>query len=418
MALNHVFRLMVCLAVLGLVSSSFAGDWPQWRGPDRDDVSKETGLLKKWPAGGPKLLWTFDKGGTGFAGPAIVDGKLFTMGDRGNQEVLYALDISSGKELWAIPIGPKYVQRGNWGDGSRGTPTVDDGKVYVLASQGDLICVTVDGKGVWKTNLKKYGGSEPKWGYSESPLVDDGRVVCTPGGGRGAIMAFDKKTGRPLWQTKGFRDRNATQYSSIIAVEHNGARQYIQLTMKQVVGLDPGSGKVLWTSDWPGQTAVIPTPIYHEGQVFVSSGYGVGCKSFTIGQNAPKDIYVHKDLGNHHGGVILIDGYLYGHADRPIRQWVCKEFKTGNTAWKANGVGKGSVAYADGMLYCYSEKTGDLALVEASPKGYNQVSRMSLPRKSKVNRKRGLIWTHPVISNGKLYLRDNELIFCFDIKAK
>jgi hypothetical protein len=172
----------------------------------------------------------------------------------------------------------------------------------------------------------------------------------------------------------------------------------------------------LWRSGWKGRTAVIPTPIYEAGHVFVTSGYGVGNKLIEIGDNKPKDIYANKDLENHHGGVIKIGDYLYGHSNRG--GWTCKEFKTGKTMWQERGIGKGSIAYADGMLYCYSEKSGTLALVKASPKGWDAVSEISIPSKSEVDRKKGAIWTHPVVANGRLYLRDNDLIFCYDIKAK
>ncbi len=392
-----------------------AADWPQWRGPNRDDVSKETGLLKSWPEGGPKQLWVFKGAGLGYSGYSISGGRLFTMGIRNGGEELIAVDTKEGKELWSARIGS--ILKNNWGDGPRGTPTVDGGFVYALGGQGTLICASAaDGKIAWQKTMQEFGGETPSWGYTESVLVDGNRVVCTPGGRDGAIVALDKKTGATLWQSKEFTD--GAQYSSIIAENLNGTRQYIQLTMQHVVGLNAADGKVLWSVDFPGKTAVIPTPIFQDGQVYVTAGYGVGCLSFKVGAgNAIEKLYENKVMKNHHGGAILVDGHVYGHSDGV--GWTCQNFKTGEEVWsEKSALGKGAVAYADGRLYCLAENNGTVVLAEASPKGWKEHGRFKLEPQTTQRNPQGRIWTHPVIVDGRLFLRDQELLHCYDVKAR
>lgn len=410
-----------CCLVL-LVASVFATavraeDWPQWRGPNRTDVSSETRLLKKWPEGGPELVWLFRDAGLGYSGYSIVGDRLFTMGARDDVTKLICVNVQDGTEVWASNVGE--VLGNGWGDGPRSTPTVDGQFVYALAGKGDLVCANVaDGAIVWKINLLDFGGEIPNWGYTESVLVDGNLVICTPGGAKGTMLAVDKQTGEKVWQTEELTD--TAHYSSPIVVQHQGVRQYIQLTEDHVFGVDPENGKVLWQAEWPGQTAVIPTPIYHDGHVYITSGYGVGCNLFKIDGGKAEGVYgeeAKKVMKNHHGGVVLIDGHIYGHSDRT--GWVCQNLKTGEMVWREReALGKGAVSAADGMLYCISEDEGHVVLANATPEGWQEVSRFTLEPQTELRNPRGRIWTHPVISNGKLYLRDQELLFCFDIKQK
>ena len=395
--------------------SARAEDWPQWRGPDRSDVSKEKGLLKAWPEGGPKKVWTSDKGGLGYSGFAVVGSTLYTMGAVDGKENLIAISVADGSQKWSTEMGDLLTN--NWGDGPRGTPTVDGQFVYALSGQGNLICANAaDGSPVWKKKMSDFGGGVPGWGYCESVLVDGDQVVCTPGGSKGAVIALNKKTGETVWQSSDFTE--GAQYASVIIGVVGGQRQYIQLTQKKVVGLDPKTGAVLWVSDWPGQVAVIPTPIYSNGHVYVTSGYGVGCKLIKIGgNNKVEDVYQNKEMKNQHGGVVLIGDHLYGHSDGT--GWVCQDFMTGKALWtERRKFGKGAISAADGMLYVISEDQGEVALVEASPDGWNEKGRFKLEPQTSLRKPAGRIWTHPVIANGRLYLRDQELITCFDIKAK
>jgi outer membrane protein assembly factor BamB len=388
-------------------------DWPQWRGPDRTDISKETGLLKSWPEGGPKRLWLYENGGNGYSGPAIVGGKLFTVGTRDGNEVLLVLDANTGKELWIASLGE--ILANDWGGGPRGTPTVDGDRVYAMSGKGNVACVNIsDGKVLWQQSMTALGGKVPNWGYTESVLIDGDYAVCTPGGSQGAIAALDKKTGKPVWHSTEFKDE--AQYSSLVPAEINSTRQYVQLTMQSVAGVAAKDGKLLWKSPWPGKVAVIPTPIVRDNLVYVTAGYGAGCRQIKIGPgNEVTTVYENKVMKNHHGGVILVGDYLYGHSSQPDT-WVCQNFKTGAEVWNHRDFGKGAVAYADGMLYCVAEKDGTVVLVEASPKDWQEHGSFKLDPQTKIRSKQGRIWTHPVISNGKLYLRDQDLIYCYDIK--
>jgi outer membrane protein assembly factor BamB len=412
MRLKKLITPALILVLSGL--PLLASDWPHWRGPDYDDISKETGLLKQWPAGGPPLAWKVNGLGGGFSGISIVGHRLFTMGDREGQEFVIALNLTTRQEDWSKEVGPEFHNAN--GPGPRCTPTVDGDLVFALSPQGELVCLqTADGKMVWHKNLKSdFGGKMMSgWGYSESPLVDGPRVVCTPGGQEGSVVALNKKTGELLWRSQGINDNAA--YSSLVPVVIAGVRQYIQLSDQSVYAVAADSGKLLWKASRAGKVAVIPTPIFKDGIVFVTSGYGIGCNAFKItaegGSFQAAQIYANKDMSDHHGGVILVGDYLYGHSDSG-NQLKCLELATGKVVWENKCVGKGSVACADGMLYVRSESgAGAVALVEATPQGYKEAGRFDQPDRSKSNS-----WMHPVISGGKLYLRDQDLLLCYDVK--
>ena len=411
----RVFDSWVSCALGSLVAlSAFGADWPQWRGDSRRDHSPDKGLLAQWPQNGPKQVWSFDNAGLGYAGFAISKDSLFTMGLRDGQEFLIAVNASTGKELWSSPAGSKYPN--NWGDGPRMTPTVDGDRVFAIGGQGLLICVEAkNGKLIWSKNLvTDLGGQLQDWGYTESPLVVGDIVICTPGGPQGTLAGLDKSSGAVRWRTSGLTDK--AQYSSPILIQHDGQPQVVQLVMNRFFGVSPKDGSVLWKKDFPGRVAVIPTPIYEDGIVYVTAGYGVGCEAVRLGtNNSIAALYSNKVMKNHHGGVICVDGYLYGHSDGA--GWVCQELKTGKEIWSHKGFGKGSVTYADGKLFCLDERNGDVALVEASTQGWKELSRFKLAPLSSKRSPQGGIWPHPVVVNGRLYLRDQELIHCFNVKS-
>jgi outer membrane protein assembly factor BamB len=394
-----------------------AADWPTFRGDAaRTDISKETGLLKQWPKDGPKQVWLNKDVGLGYSGFAVVDGTLYTLGSRDAVEYLIAVDAATGKEKWSAEAGALLTN--DWGNGPRSSPTVDGGKVYGLSGKGDLVCVNAaDGKEVWRASMTKLGGSVPGWGYCESPLVDGDLVVCTPGGAQGTMAAFNKNTGELVWQSSEWTDK--AQYASIVAADHNGARQYIQLTMNSFAGINAKDGKVLWKSEFPGKTAVIPTPIFSNGQVLVVAGYGVGCKSVKIGpNNAVEELYANQNMVNHHGGVILVNDHVYGYSDQG-RAWTCMNFKTGEVVWaERRALKKGAIHCADGKFYLLEEDSGTVVLIDVSPKGWNESGRFTLTPQTEQRAAKGKVWTHPVVSGGKLYLRDQELLFCYDVSGK
>jgi outer membrane protein assembly factor BamB len=402
-------------SLLVAAGAAAAADWPQWRGPGRDDVSKETGLLKAWPKDGPKLLWTFRDAGAGFSSVAVVGDVVYTMGADDKSEYIYALDTKTQKKLWNTEIGPVLKQ--DRGDGPRGTPTVDGDLVFGLDGQGYLICVkAATGEKVWLKKLKDDLGGEMMsgWGYSESPLVDGDQVAACPGGSKGTLAAFNKKTGEVLWRSKDLKDR--ASYSSVVAADIGGVHQYVYLSDADVVGVDAKDGHLLWRYAREGKTAVVPTPVVSgDGAVFVTSGYKVGCDLIQVAADGKdfkaSQVQKNTNLVNHHGGVVLVGDYLYGYDDD--KGIVCLNFKTTTVVWSEKPKhGKMSITYADGQLYCYGEKDGGVLLVEATPKGYKENGSFTIPEPQK----KGSIWPHPVVANGKLYLRDQGLIFCYDVK--
>lgn len=412
--MRHGLSLLSLCCVLW-TASAIGEDWPQWRGPNRDDVSQEKGLLQEWPEGGPQRLWLFSDAGLGYSGFSIVGDALYTMGARDDREFLIAVAIEDGREKWSTDIA-EMLENG-YGNGPRSTPTIDGGHVYALSGTGTLVCAKAgDGDIVWTAEMAKFGGKRPGWGYCESVLVDGDKVVCTPGGSQGAVMALNKLNGELIWQSKDFTE--GAQYASIIIAEHNGKRQYIQLTHGKLVGLDSENGEVLWTSDWHGRTATVPTPIFHDGHVYISSGYGSGCKLVKLeADGAATDVYDDKTMVNHHGGVVRVGDYLYGYSDG--KGWICQDFQSGEMIWNERAkLGKGCLTYADGRLYLLDERKGTVALIEPTPEGYKEHGRFTLDPQTQQRSNRGAIWTHPVIANGKLFVRDQELLFCFDVRRE
>ena len=405
---------MLAGLALGGAAVATAAEWPGWRGPNRDAISKETGLLKEWPEDGPPLAWTAKGLGAGYSAPSVAGGRIYLMGQDANATSVHALDAKGGDILWSAKVG----KPGGEYPGPRATPTVDGDHVYAMGQFSDLVCLSAkDGKEVWRKNLlndlKAKLMEPPVWGFAESPLVDGGQVVVTPGGPEGTVAALDKKTGKTLWRSKEFTDD--TTYASLIAAEIGGKRTYVVLTDKSVAGIDAKTGGLLWRADRPGRVAVIPTPVYADNHVFVTSGYGVGGDLFKItpagGKFTAERVYHTDDLGVHVGGVVLVGKHLYGVNER---QLLCVEFLTGKVLWKERSVGKGAVVYADGHLYVRSEgKPGEVALVEASPKAYVEKGLFEQPDGSGSN-----TWPPPVIADGKMYLRDQDVLLCYDVKAK
>ncbi len=408
-------------------AAASGADWPTWRGANRDGISPDTGLLKSWPKDGPELLWTYENAGKGYSAPAIVGGRFYTLGARDGEAMIICLDAESGEEIWAVSLGedPEKGYNTGWGAGPRSAPSVSDGMVYALGMTGDLVCVSAeDGKKVWSKNLlDDFDGKTPSWGYSESPLVDGDKILVTPGGKRGgAIVALDKKTGKTIWHAEELteKDKDNAQYAGIIPIDVNGGRQYVQLFMNSLVGVSAEDGKLLWRSEWePGRTAVIPTPIYRDGHVYITSGYGAGSKLVKIGpENTAEDVWDNKEMKNHHGGVVLVGDHVYGFSDGA--GLICQDFKTGEMVWNEKGrsLTKGAVHAADGMLYCFDENEGIMTLAEASPRGFEEKGSFKLPRETELREgTKGKIWAHPVVLHGKLYLRDQDLVFCYDVKG-
>jgi outer membrane protein assembly factor BamB len=423
-------RYSWCFALVLTSAAAFAGsaepfDWPQWQGPDRNAVSKERGLLQEWPKDGPPLAWKINGLGGGYSAPSIAAGRIFGMSNRGGDEVAWALSETDGKELWVTRLGPPARQRMPQGkEGPGCTPTVDGDRLYVLGLGGDLACLQGgDGKILWRRSLTgDFGGRVPMWSYRESPLVDGDKVICTPGGPDTTLVALDKRTGKTIWKSQ-VPGSPGPGYASAIAIDFAGQRQYVQFTQKTLVGVAASDGKFLWRYDKPASHINCSTPVYHDGQVFAASAYNVGGGLVKLSKDSnggvkAEEVYFTKKMQNHHGGMILLDGCLYGaNGGNGGGYLICLDFKTGKVLWDERdkgraGVPKGSVALADGRLY-YRTENGTMLLIEPNPQQYIERGRFQQP-----DRSRSPAWAHPVLANGKLYLRDQDVLLCYDVKAK
>lgn len=432
-------RMLSLALILVLAQSAHSADWPQYRGPQRNDVSTETGLLKAWPTGGPTLLWTCGNAGIGYSGPSIVGDRLFTIGGRGEDEYLIALDLKTVTdgavtEAWATKVGPLFDWKGNqWSAGPSSTPTVDGEHVYALGGMGDLVCARVsDGQEVWRKSLPReldaqvnpIGGG-PKnlgWGFTWSPLVDGDKLICTPGGPKGTVAALDKQTGEVLWRSTEVTDQAA--YTSPMVADIEGVRQYVVLTNQGLIGVDAKTGRVLWNHRrQPAYgTEVVNSPIVHESFVYATVGAGQGCDLLRIHRDGEtfraEPVYTNKNMANHHGNVALIGEHVFGFSEG--KGWICQAFATGEIVWadKSKLRAAGSMTCADGRIYCYTEDNGTVALIEANTTGWTETGRFVIPKTATSRKPSGRIWTPPVISGGRLFLRDQELLYCFDVKAK
>jgi len=393
-----------------------AFDWPQWRGRERNGISRETGLLKSWPATGPPLLWKSSGLGGGYSAPSIAGGRIYGMGYRGEEEVVWALDEQTGKEVWSTPIVAANRQVG-YNEGSRCTTTVDGDRLYALGVGGDLVCLDrASGKPRWQKNfVSEFGGRIPNWGYSESPLVDGEKLIATPGGPEATIVALNKLTGEVIWKAR-VPEGDSAHYASCIAADVNGQREYIQFLSGGLVGILASDGKFLWKYNRHANlTANIDTPIFRDNCVLISAGYGSGAGLVRLqpaaGGVTATEVYFNPDLKSKHGGMVLVGDYVYGFDDPGTL--TCMEFKTGKTVWRDRSVGgNASVTYADGHLYCRSQM-GPVALVTATPAGYQENGRFDQPDRSSASS-----WSHPVICHGRLYLRDQDVMLCYDVKQK
>ena len=390
-------------------------DWPQWQGPGRDSKSAETGLLQNWTKEGPKLLWKVNGLGAGYSTPSIAAGRIFGMGNKDKLEYLYALDEADGKLLWQTSLGP--VRHGGGGfAGPRCTPTVDGNRVFALGLNGDLICAEVDkGKIVWRRDLRKdFNGAPGDWGYSESPLVDGDKILVTPGGKKSSVVALKKTTGELVWSAQ-VPQGDFAAYSSIITANLYGTRQYIQFMQRGVVSVEANTGRYLWRYNSPANgTANISTPIAQGDVVFAASAYGKGGGLAKITREAGKwtanEVYFTPEMQNHHGGMVLLNGYLYGSNGGKL---ACLEFKTGKVKWQSNVPGKGSLVFTDGCFYYRHEKAKGMFLIEANPDKFVERGRFEQPERSNAN-----AWAHPVVANGRLYLVDQDVLLCYDVEKR
>jgi outer membrane protein assembly factor BamB len=401
--------LGLVLSLTAAVSNRAAEDWPQWRGPNRDGRSAEHGLLKAWPKEGPRLAWRATGAGDGYSSFATSNGRLYTLGARGEREYVIAFDAATGKQVWATPHGRRFGN--DRGDGPRGTPTIEGDRVYAFGASGDLsVLEAATGKVIWTENvLQKFGGSNIQWGLSESPLVLSDRILINAGGRGASVVALRKTDGSLIWKSQ----NDEPGYSSAVIHQGQGIREAIFFTGQRAMGLDVNDGRLLWSYDRVANgTANIATPIVRENRVFLSSDYGTGAALLELVPSGngitAKEIYFTNEMRNHHASSILLGDYLYGFSSAIL---TAMQFDTGKVAWRDRSVGKGSLAFADDRLYIYSEG-GVVGLVEPTPQGYREHGRFS------ISAGRLPTWSHPIVSGGKLFLRDQDTIYAYDVAQK
>ena len=416
--------LCLCLSLVAETSSASSADWPQWRGPERNGTSPEKGLLKQWPAGGPKLLWQVNDIGDGYSTPIVVGNRIYLMSNHGMEnEFVAALSTQDGKVIWTTRVGnvgnpnqnPPYPK-------ARSTPTVDGNFIYALGSDGDIACLELKtGKLRWSKNIRKeFGGTPGEWAYAESPLVDGDLVVVTPGGAEATMVALNKKTGALVWKSA-VPGGDPAGYASAIVVQGGGRKQYVQLLTKGIVGVDAKTGKFLWRyTEAAKGPAQYFTPIAR-GEYVYGGALGVGGALVRLKADgsdvAAEQVYFTRGLPNGIGGAVLIGDYIYG--TEAARGLVAAEFTTGKVMWKTPDFGWGSVAAADGHLY-FHFITGEMVLVEATPEAFREKGRFAppnQPKKKQVGQFPEGAFAYPVIANGRLYIRDLGTLWAYDIKA-
>ena len=411
--------LLFTVGILAAGGPVAAEEWPEFHGPRRDNKSTETGLLRKWPEGGPPRVWTARGIGVGYAGAAIVDSRLYTAGDLNGKTVVSALDDKTGELIWQSENGEAFTGPV---PNARVVPTYDEGKLYHLGGGGDIACFdAASGKELWTRNIvDEFGCRTPHWGLMDAPLVDGDRVIICIGSPTVALAALDKHTGETVWQTTGIDAERG--YSAPILVEFGGLRQIILPMGEVVVGAAADSGRLLWTYDYPVMLgAMVNEPLYHNGRFVLSAVFRKKLTMLQLevdGQNCSvSEVWKVDELDNEMGGIILVDGYIYGLADNNHhkRYWACVEWKTGKTMYRHNVMPRqrfGALTYADGMLYILNDQ-GIVDLVPATPDGFQPVSRFELP-----DRKRQDYWAHPIVCHGRLYLRHDDEIYVYDLRAE
>lgn len=426
--MNRTFALILLALAVHLPIRSSAGDadWPQWRGPNRDGHAAPQKLLQSWPNDGPELVWSVKNLGTGYSTVSVVDDNLYTMGTKDDKAMVICLSATDGSLTWETEIAPAGKSGDysvGWGAGQRGTPTVDADQVFVLSDLGTVAALDrLSGKLQWSVDLvEQYGGKVPSWGYSESPLVDGDRVIVTPGE-TNFMVGLDRQTGETVWQSKGVEA--PAQYVSVRKGSVGDVPYYVTASKPGLFAFDSNSGEKLFEDTATGNAvAVIPTPVIEGEFLYHTSAYGAGnalLKLKPSGQGLDAEsVYAlnTKTMENHHGGVVLVDGVIYGFTKQSGGNWMAQDFKSGETLWteRVRPNRSGSICYADGRLYCYNDTDGTVVLIEPTRDGFKPHGKLTLPAETDLDRGKGAIWTHPVVAGGKLIIRDQDLMYAFDI---
>jgi outer membrane protein assembly factor BamB len=407
---NAIFLLTVWLLFQSNLQSQVLSEW---RGIGRTGVYNETGLLKEWPENGPSLLWSISNLPIGNSSVSIANGMIFTTGLHVDFDAIVAMDMQ-GNVKWQKPFGRAWTQ--SYPD-SRATPTIDGDLVYVASGMGDLACFkALTGELVWDRKVsEEYKGTYGRWGLAESLFILDNKVFFTPGGDETTMVALDKFNGKTLWKSKSLKEKPS--YTSPMVIDYGGRKTIVNVTENSIFGVNPDNGEIIWTFDF-GKYAEernnnINTPIYHDGHIFVTSGYNHKSVMLKLSHDATSVslVWVDEVLDVHHGGAVKVGNYIYGSnwKHNSMGNWVCLDWETGKVMYEKEWINKGSIISADEMLYCYEEKTGNIALVKPTPEDFKVVSSF------KINSNRGPFWAHPVIKDGRLYIRHRNSLFVYNI---
>ncbi len=403
--------LMTALSI-EITASEESCSWPRFHGPDLTNRSPATGLLKAWPGGGPSLLWRASGIGSGYSSVAVADGRIYTTGNIETETVITAVTLK-GKTAWRTSNGPAYKRSH---PGTRSTPTLDSGNLYHQNADGDLVCLKAEtGRRIWHVNiLEKFDGRNIRWGLSESVLIDGDKVIAMPGGKEIGLVALNKKTGETIWTCRGADA--APGYASPIVVDYKGLRQIVTFMASSLVGVNAENGRLLWKVRFPAKfDENIVIPLFHDGCIFATSRTS-GSRLYRLkvdgGKCSVEEVWREGSFEIHHEGVLLLDRHLYGCSmSRRSGAWMCLEFATGKTCWTERGIGRASLTWADGRIYGVSHR-GTVALVDPSPQSLRMVSSFDLPKGG-----RGPVWAHPVVCGGRLYLRHDDTLFCYNVSA-
>lgn len=416
------FRALLPVLGIGLTTIiSQSADFSQWRGPERDGHSPETGLLQEWPEDGPTLLWQVDNVGAGYSTPSVVGNRMYLLVNEGLEESVVALSTKDGSRVWTTPVGkvgrpdqqPSYP-------GARSTPTVDGEHLFALGSDGDLVCLeTGTGREIWRQHLRNdFSGEYGTWAYAESPLVDGDKLICTPGGAEATMIALNKQTGAVIWKCA-VPEGSAAGYSSVVTAELDGVKQYVQFLTSGLMGVDAGTGKLLWRFEKTGSNspAVILTPLISDGMIYSGAFRATAALVEPVrnddGEFMVREIYSANKLPYGQGGVVKVGDYYYGNGNQST---LCVDFKSGEIQWEERGFGPASWLVADQRLYVRAE-SGEMGLIEPSPEGYREKGRFTPPGLPERANQMEKAWSHPVIAGGRLYIRDKDRLWCYDVKA-
>lgn len=410
---------IVMTLIMAMAASIISGQETGWRGPGRTGVYNETGLLKSWPSSGPALLWEADGVGMGYSSATVTDDAIYITGIEGDKDKLTAF-TQDGKKKWEVEYGT--MSKVNSSPESRCTPTFFKGKLYVVSGSGELSCVSPAGKILWTVDYyRKYNAAVPRFGISESPLVFDDKVIVTPGGNVASMVAFNVDNGKVVWEAPSLNE--GSQYVNPLLIEHNGTKIIITHTPTWIIGVNAANGKLLWkfnfgsvNPDQKGGKNYIHTPLYRDGFLFAANGYGQTSAKIKINFDGkdPELVWKNPEINPHVGGMVLIGNYIYSstHDNNSKGRWICVDWNTGKTMWITDWNNKGSVIAAEGLLYLYEEKSGNVALVRPSGQKLDIISSF------RINKGSGPYWAHPVINKGRLFLRHGDYLAVYSIKAR